>query len=106
VKKTTRLILRISPDDKDEIRLRANTYGYSITDFLLEGGLRGKVQPVLSINLQQWHRLAGLVSNLNQLVRHCNEGTVSPDLQPTLDGIQREVLAIRHDLITKQGERA
>lgn len=105
MKKTTRVILRVSPDEKDQIRLRANTYGYSITDFLLEGGLRGKVQPVLSINLHQWHRLSGLVSNLNQLVRHCNEGTVSPELQPVLQGIQQEVTAIRHDLITKQGER-
>jgi len=30
------------PDEKDQIRLRANTYGYSITDFLLEGGTTGK----------------------------------------------------------------
>jgi hypothetical protein len=105
VKKTTRVILRISPADKDQIRLRANAYGYSLTDFLLEGGLRGKIQPVLSINLQQWHQLSGLVSNLNQLVRHCNEGTVSPELQPTLAGIQQEVVAIRHDLITKQEQR-
>jgi hypothetical protein len=45
-----------------------------------------------------------LVSNLNQLVRHCNTGIVSPELLPTVESVQEQVYIIRKDLITVRGD--
>jgi len=102
---STRFHLRLTPDQKSRLAAQASQVNCSAADYLRELIETGKVQPVLSINLHQWHRLAGLVSNLNQLVRHCNRGTVPQDLLPTLESVRLEVFAIRHDLLTKQEAR-
>ena len=104
VPRPTRIDLRVTHEEKRAIHERAKASGYSASDFLREAGQHGRVQPVPSINLQQWARLAGLVSNLNQLVRHCNTGIVSPELLPTVESVQEQVDIIRKDLITIRGD--
>ena len=98
--RTTRIYVRCSPEEKQAIRERARTHDYSASDFVRECGLRGKVQPVLSINLQQWARLAGLMANLNQLTRHANAGSIQTDMAPVIQETREMVSAIRRDLIT------
>ena len=104
MKRNTRIYVRVTPEEKRSIQERAKTHDYSASDFVRECGLWGKVQPVLSINLQQWAKLAGLVSNLNQLTRHTNAGVIEPELAPTIRETREMVDAIRQDLIaTKEG---
>jgi hypothetical protein len=102
VKRTTRIDVRVTPEEKRCIDGRARAHGYPTTKFLREGGLLGRVQPVLSIHLQQWARLAGLMANLNQLTRLANAGTIRPDLAAAILETRDMVAAIRQDLITKR----
>jgi hypothetical protein len=102
VKRTARIDVRCTVDEKHSIDARARAHGYPTTKFLREFGLLGRVQPVLSIHLQQWARLAGLMANLNQLTRHANAGSIQPDLAPAILETREMVRAIRLDLITKR----
>ena len=104
--RTTRIDVRVSPEEKREIQQRAAAIGYAAAEFMRECGLLGKVQPILSINLQQWGRLAGALSNLNQAIRHCNAKRLPEDLMPLLLEIKGSVMEIRQDLITKRRDRA
>ena len=102
MRRTARIYARFSPEEKAIVEQKAKAAGFTSSKFMRELGLHGRVQPVLSINLQQWSRLGGLGSNLNQLVRHCNQGVVPPDLKTVLEEIRDQVNAVRRDLITKR----
>lgn len=105
MKRNTRIDVRTTPEEKETIQQRAKAVDYSAAQFMRECGLLGKVQPVLSINLHQWTRLAGGLSNLNQAIRLCNKKAIPEDLLPTLLEVKALLLAIRQDLITKQKAR-
>jgi hypothetical protein len=104
--RATRIHFRLTPEEKQIMADRAKAVGYTLSEFVRECGVTGKVEPVLSINLAQWGKLGGLVANLNQLTRHVNTGTLPPELGPTLTATLDEVVAVRRDITTKQGERS
>jgi len=108
VNRSTRLFLRLTPQEKQDLANRAKACtGYTLAQFVREILTTGKVQPVLPINLDQWSRLGGMMSNLNQLAKHANEGTkVSTELLPLLEQIAAEVTSIRHDIKTRQEARS
>jgi hypothetical protein len=103
VPRTTRFELRLTPEEKHAILERARLHGYSVSDFLREGAIYGCVQPVPDINHEQWHKLSGACSNLNQVVRLCHVGAVPKELGPIAESALALVIAIRHDLITPKG---
>jgi hypothetical protein len=102
MKRNIRVFVRLTQEEKDAILKRAQEHAYTMSSFIREGAVLGKVQPVLSINLQQWARLAGLMANVNQLTRHCNAGHIPADVVPVLEDVRKQVNAIREDLATKR----
>src|ERR1017187_4530315 len=105
MKRKNRVFIRLTSDEKDTIQKRAQEHAYTLSSFIREGAVLGKVQPVLSINLQQWARLAGLMANVNQLTRHCNAGHFSAEVLPVLEDLRSQVNAIRKDIVTKRDQR-
>jgi hypothetical protein len=105
--RTARFFIRLSPEEKSALFARASQYsGYSAATFAREMLLTGRVEPILSVNLQQWTKLGGIANNLNQLTRLSHaSGTITPELEQMLQELSLTVTAIRHDLITKQAAR-
>ena len=100
----TRIDIRVSEEEKHAIRERAKASGYTASDYVRLIAQNGRVQPVPSINLLQWAKLAGLVSNFNQAVRHLNTGLVSAEFGPALEAVQAQLETIRKDLTRVRGD--
>lgn len=103
MKRDLRIFIRVTSEERDAIVRRAAQHGYKFSGFIREAAVLGRVQPVLSINLQQWAKLTGLATNLNQLTRHCNSGVLPADALQTIEAVRQQVEKIRDDLITKRG---
>lgn len=78
---------------------RAKSAGCRVSDFVRHCGLRGKVQPVPAINREQWSYLAATTANLNQLVKLCHKGIISPSLDATLMETFRLLQEVRARLL-------
>lgn len=94
-----RIDLRCTKEEKNEIAARAQDAGFPVSEFLRQAGLKGRVVVVPSVNGVQWVRLAGAMSNLNQLVHLCHEGRVSPELLPHVVQCRTLVQEIRKELV-------
>ena len=57
---------------------RARDAGCSLSRFVRDCGISGKVVSIPAVNREQWSYLAGTTANLNQLVRLCNQGVLPP----------------------------
>jgi hypothetical protein len=97
--RTSRIYVRCSSEEKSQISNQAKEHGYAASRFMRECGMNGKVEPVPSINYQQWARLAGLSSNLNQLLYHINTGRIPETLRPTVEALQTVLFEVRAALI-------
>lgn len=72
----------------------------TLSGFLRDTALTGKVLTVPVINAQRWSELAGLASNLNQLVKQLHQGQESTGLSDLLHALQQEVSTLRQALIS------
>lgn len=79
MKKTERLDVRLTPDEKEYVKEMAQSCNMSITDFFLHTLYDGKV---IHIDMQPVKELANEINkigvNINQIAKHVNESrTVS-----------------------------
>ena len=81
--------------------------GLSMSEFLRKSALSSTVNPAViipSINLEQWHDLARLGSNLNQIALQLHtKGVVNPYLSETIEQIRELLAVVRVALIQTGG---
>lgn len=96
VLRSKNLVVRLTDDEYDMIGRLAGTKVVSsyAREVLLDPQARFSI--TTPIAMQQWTELAPVVSNLNQLALHANEGRqVSSDLAPLLEALSAKVDDIR-----------
>ena len=91
--------IRLSESELHQMHERAAAAGCTLSHFVRECGLTGKVSPVPSINRQQWSYLAATTANLNQLTRLCHCGTIPTNLDATLMETARQLQEVRSQLL-------
>jgi mobilization protein NikA len=70
-RRTTAVMVRLSPDEREVITASAGAAGLSLATFLREGGLARPIRPSLSvIDLEAIGQLRRMGNNLNQLLIH------------------------------------
>ncbi len=76
--RTEDLHFRVTPDEKERIRERAERAGLSVSDYLRRQALSKKVTVVSSDLFMEYHEMCGdfgrFGNNLNQVARHLNSG--------------------------------
>ncbi|MCY1300371.1 Bacterial mobilization protein (MobC) [compost metagenome] len=87
-RKTARLCLRITPDDKRFIFAKANDLQLSVADWLIRAALDREIIPPRSVwDAESISQLSRIGNNLNQLAHWANTG------MPVDDSALREVAA-------------
>lgn len=72
-KKLERIQLRVTPDEKETLRGRAQSLNMSLSEFMVKTCLDGKLSlPPSQINQEFVRQLARIGNNINQLTRHAN----------------------------------
>ena len=56
------------------------------------------------VNAEAWVALAPVLSNLNQLAHHANEGRIPADVLPVLEDVRRQVVALRASLLGRESD--
>lgn len=101
-------MVRLTPGERATLDERAGPGG--VAEYLRSLGLSHRPRTprvVPAVNAEAWRSLAPVVSNLNQLARHANEGgRVTADLLPVLEGVRAQVMALRAALLGRDDEAA
>jgi hypothetical protein len=104
--RTLRIIIRCSLKEKQRIHARAAKHRLKASKFLRQCGLRGSVlPPTQAVNIDQWRRLAGALSNFNQLIRLCHSGAVPKNLGPVAEECMDLIHEVRRRLIRKRRDK-
>lgn len=94
--RTKFLQIRVSPDEKKEIKDKAGSAGLSLTDFMLEATARTRTWTIQdrAIQEEKIRQIARIGNNLNQVARIINQQKVvhqELELLRVLQGIENEV---------------
>jgi hypothetical protein len=104
--RTVRIDIRCTPKEKQRILSRAAKHRLKASELMRECGLRGTVlPPIRKVNRKQWRKLAGALSNFNQLIRLCHSGAVPSNLQPMAEECMGLIQDIRRRLIRKRRDK-
>lgn len=98
--------IRFSPDEWATVEVRAKDAGIAPSAFVRQAALNQLPARIPELNHEAWVRLAPVLSNLNQLVRHINLGSL-PDPRDLLNvaiGCRAEVGALRLELLGAKEE--
>lgn len=89
----------LAPGEKAAIEQKAKVAGLPLSTFLREAALGNRISPLPTINAQRWSELAPLQANINQLLRHLNQG-LRAEVDPALvETLLHEVRALRSELM-------
>lgn len=94
-----RFDIYLTPLERGAISERAKLAGMPLSAFIRKSALGQKVSALPAINAEQWSRLSGLGSNLNQLAHHANAGTLDGADLALLEELSEQVRQIRHALM-------
>ena len=94
-----RFDIYLTPLERGAVAERAKQAGMPLSAFIRKAALGQKVSALPAINAEQWGRLAGLGSNLNQLAHHANAGAIEGVDPVMLDELAEAVRQIRLTLM-------
>jgi hypothetical protein len=94
-----RFEIYLTPLERGAIAERAKQAGMPLSAFIRKAALGQKVSALPAINAEQWSKLSGLGSNLNQLAHHANAGTLEGADPATLDELAEQIRQIRLTLM-------
>jgi hypothetical protein len=94
----------LAAHEAEQLQDKARLAGLPLSVFLREAALGKRIHTLPVINAQRWGELAPLQANLNQLVRHLNNGTTHEVDEVLLAGLLAEVKDLRQALIGGGGE--
>ena len=99
---------KVSAKDWAIIADKIKASGLTISEYLRASALSSTVNPPIiipSINLDNWHDLARLGSNLNQIALQLHaKGVVNPHLTEVIDQIRSLLAEVRAALIQTGGQ--
>lgn len=99
--KTERLVLRVTPKQKEIIAEKASEQNLTMNDYcsriLFDFEHTNKVNEILKNKKQQTMLISKISNNINQIAAHCNTYNVEPNKQVLID-ILRELRKIYADI--------
>ena len=102
-----RFDLYLDEHEVDQIRASAEAARLPMSTFLRRVALRQLISvPPSAGNLERWRELAPLASNLNQIARACNAGSVPEGIYPVVSELAEQVRLLRLDLLGLHGDRS
>jgi hypothetical protein len=95
-----RFDLYLDEIEVDQIRANAQTAHLPMSTYLRRVALRQRIELAPSAeNLSRWRELAPLTSNLNQIARACNAGSVPEGIYPVVIELAAQVRLLRLELL-------
>ena len=84
----------------DQIRANAQAARLPMSTFVRQVALRQQIElPPSAGNLARWRELAPLASNLNQIARACNTGSLPEGICPAVNELAEQVRLLRLELM-------
>ena len=91
MEKETNIIIRLKPNDKEEIKKRASSAGLTLSEYARKLLLSGEI---IKVEPEDRLTLNGIANNLNQLTRLANQ---TKAIQPETEDVLRNLITqIRH----------
>jgi predicted DNA binding CopG/RHH family protein len=91
MEKETNIIIRIKPNDKEEIKKKASSAGLTVSEYARKLLLTGEI---IKVDPEDRLTLNGIANNLNQLTRLANQMKA---IQPETENVLRNLIKqIRH----------
>ncbi|SJN50515.1 plasmid mobilization relaxosome protein MobC [Sphingobacterium sp. JB170] len=91
MEKETNIIIRLKPNDKEEIKKKASSAGLTLSEYARKLMLSGEI---IKVEPEDRLTLNGIANNLNQLTRLANQ---TKAIQPETENVLRNLInQIRH----------
>jgi hypothetical protein len=95
-RKTTRINIRVTEEQKHLLEDRAGKYDMPVSEFMLQASINALVQPIPCTNFNQFARLSALMHDLNVIAKL---GSDKVNAAPKLIEATKALLeAVMHDL--------
>lgn len=95
----TKIDCYLTPAEREVVAEKSQAAHLPISAFMRQAALGQRVHSVPTGNAERWAELATLAANLNQLTHHANAGQDIGVPASLLEGLHREVQALRRELL-------
>lgn len=102
-RRSIKITVALNPVEAEQLGLKLAETGADAPSYIRAAAFNSHIQVVPTLNRQAYSELARLAGNLNQLVRHCNNGTggivAGEQLAPAIQRLHADVQKLRGQLL-------